>query len=119
MTAKERAAAAYRKIAEGYIELADINSEAAHGVADDLPPLQPMKDPGEIGTERIDRVPDVAMAPPAEGSLSQCPVHHKPYRDGKYGMFCASKADGAWSKKGWCSITPQNVDEYLRQVAAA
>ena len=122
MTAKERAAAAYRKIAEGYIELADINSEAAHGVADDLPPLLPMKDPGEIGTERIDRVPDVAMAPPAEGSLSQCPVHHKPYRDGKYGMFCKQSRGGRRLEQEGPQLVLDHaaeVDDVPAQVKAA
>ena len=119
MTDKAKAAAAYRKLAEAAYELADLYTEAAGGVADDLPPLLPGSPPQPQTGDYLHTtsLPDVAI--PSEGSLSQCPVHHKPYRDGKYGMFCASKSDGAWSKKGWCSITPQNVDEYLRQVAAA
>jgi hypothetical protein len=29
-----------------------------------------------------------------------CPVHHKPYRDGKFGKFCATKLeDGTWCKE--------------------
>lgn len=30
----------------------------------------------------------------------ECPIHHKPFRDGNYGKYCATKLDdGTWCKE--------------------
>ena len=100
---RARLAQALNTIAMGFAEAAEALNESP---APEAPPPPP---PTEAAY--------------TEGSLSQCPRHHKAYRDGKVtkpnpsGKFCATKADDAWSYNGWCSINPTNAAEYLRQVA--
>jgi hypothetical protein len=34
-----------------------------------------------------------------------CPVHHKPLSEGRYGLFCSSKATGEHANdKGYCNL---------------
>jgi hypothetical protein len=57
----------------------------------------------------------------AHGSLAQCPAHHTPYKDGRYGPFCPQPSqDPKWSNdRGYCVVTPAKAAAYLRQKAAA
>ena len=78
---------------------------AAAPPADDLPEFPPMED---------------ETRPEPQGSLAMCPKHRKPYTEGKFGPYCQSTSDDpAWSNsKGFCRITPKNVDVWLRAQAA-
>lgn len=39
-----------------------------------------------------------------------CPVHKKPFQDGKYGPFCSGKGgDGPVNAKGYCDLKPGMV----------
>ena len=118
MTAKERAAAAYRKIAEGYIELADINSEAAHGVADDLPPL--LREPDDAAG-RGDRASRAGTAGQPEHVPAQ---HHEPIRGRQVRITASSRpTSGAVGQEEGrpqlVPITPKNAATYLQVKAAA
>ncbi len=44
--------------------------------------------------------------PAYDGSgQAMCPVHRKPLSEGRYGLFCPSKAEGEHANaKGWCNI---------------
>jgi len=54
-----------------------------------------------------------------QGALAVCPKHRKPYREGRYGPYCSQKSDDpAWSKNGFCRITPKNAAVWLRAQAA-
>jgi len=58
-----------------------------------------------------DELPKAAAFPDDEGryatppgkvqkAVQVCPVHHKPFREGKFGMYCATKMeDGSWCKE--------------------
>jgi hypothetical protein len=66
---------------------------------------------------------DVKAAPREEtpqGSLARCPSHDVLFKDGRFGKYCPSLSkDPAWAnKKGYCTITPKNVDIWLRSQAA-
>lgn len=56
-----------------------------------------------------------------QGSLSQCPKHRIPYKEGKYGPYCPGQSDEPnWSNdKGYCKITPKSASAWLRQHAGA
>lgn len=62
----------------------------------------------------------VDFALEAQGSLTQCPKHRIPYKEGNFGPFCTSKTDDqAWANaKGYCRITPRNAAQWLRMQAA-
>jgi hypothetical protein len=87
----------------------------------DLPPAE------DWGTETslLDEIfPADVKAPPREetpqGSLARCPSHDVLFKDGRFGKYCPSLSkDPAWAnKKGYCTITPKNVDIWLRSQAA-
>jgi len=79
---------------------------------DELPPDQWEAQPSlaDVSTDFAD-----------QGSEAICPAHKRPYKEGRYGLFCTSKADDpAWANKnGYCTITPKNAAQYLRVKAAA
>lgn len=35
-----------------------------------------------------------------------CPIHNKPFREGKYGWYCATKVG-----EGWCNEKPKQFDQ--------
>lgn len=50
--------------------------------------------PNDIGS------PTATPPERAQNEVGICPVHKKAWRQGKYGMFCASKLpDGTWCKE--------------------
>ena len=76
----------------------------------DLPPAEDWIEETMAAEER-------AFDPPIlEGSAARCPAHRKPYKEGRYGLFCPEKGiDPAWTNsRGYCTVTPKNVDVYLR-----
>lgn len=127
MTSAAKVAAILKKLGDAHYQAADellalagdsIDSpDLAAGVtAGSSPPAAPpdFPPPEEIVYED--------EAPPApQGSLAMCPKHRKPYTEGKFGPYCQSTSDDpAWSNsKGFCRITPKNVDVWLRAQAAA
>lgn len=103
-----KAAAALNTISVGLGELAE-------ALADEQP-------------ERVTPAPapasTLAALPPMAASATVdkdvCPKHHTPWKEGKYGPFCTQHSDDpAWSKNGYCSITPKNAPKYLEIQAAA
>lgn len=81
----------------------------ASAPADDLPDFPPME--------------DMADRSEPQGSLAMCPRHRKPYNpEGKWGPYCTEKVPeppGEWvNERGYCRITPKNVDKWLRSRAA-
>jgi hypothetical protein len=83
-------------------------------------------EPGPLDeTSLLDEIfPADVKAPPREeapqGSLARCPSHDVLFKDGRFGKYCPSLSkDPAWAnKKGYCTITPKNVDIWLRSQAA-
>lgn len=90
---------------------------AAAPPADDYPEMSPFETGGIVPT-------DVHVSGPSpmepQGSLAVCPKHRRPYSEGRFGPYCQSPSDDpAWSNsKGFCKITPKNVDVWLRAQAA-
>jgi hypothetical protein len=91
----------------------------------ELPPsLEYMPDeayPSEATFAAQPSLADASTEFAAQGSEAVCPAHRKPFVDGRYGPYCQALADDpAWAnKKGFCTITPRNVAQYLRVKAAA
>jgi hypothetical protein len=124
----EKASRALAIISEGFAELSEaVKSPGVTLVGIDpetgdrpfadppdwLPPLE--EDPiaavvaATGGTEVVD-----------EGSLAICPRHRIAYKPSKFAGkpgYCSAKADDAWSKRGFCTINPNNAAIWLRQAA--
>jgi hypothetical protein len=54
----------------------------------------------------INRKPAERMTQAYDGAgQPMCPVHHKPLTEGRYGLYCPSRADGEHAnQKGYCNI---------------
>jgi hypothetical protein len=52
------------------------------------------------------RKPNTGITPAYDGAgQPMCPVHHKPLTEGRYGLYCPSRADGEHAnQKGYCNI---------------
>lgn len=49
-----------------------------------------------------DSVPERNTSHQEEGYIPECPKHHKPMKNGKYGWYCTQK-DEYGNKNGYCS----------------
>lgn len=39
--------------------------------------------------------------------VGECPVHHRPFKDGQFGPFCSAQGgNGPLNKKGYCDLKP-------------
>ena len=117
----------YAKVAAALNTISLAFGELAEALGDDVAETVPEPHKGivdraaaPVEIEPFAEVAEEIFPEPAEGSLSQCPKHHKPYLDGTYGLYCSSVSDDpAWSnRKGYCRITPKNAAAWLRIQAA-
>jgi hypothetical protein len=99
----KRVAAALNTISVAFGELAEALTEQP-GSGDSPPVVAAPADEFDIPEEAY-----------SEGHASVCPAHHKPYREGKFGLYCTQPGiDPAWTdRKGYCSITPKNAAKWL------
>jgi hypothetical protein len=52
--------------------------------------------PGQNGGNTPTRKPNTGITPAYDGAgQPMCPVHHKPLTEGRYRLFCPSRADGS------------------------
>ena len=68
-------------------------------------PVQPAQSVQQVVQPQPVQQQPVAQA---AGDPGVCPVHLKPWRDGKYGPYCTSKAQPgqAANDRGYCKLTP-------------
>lgn len=71
---------------------------------------QPVQQP--VQTQTVQTQP-VQQQPQAAADPGVCPVHLKPWRDGKYGPYCTSKAQPgqAANDRGYCPLTPAKLGQ--------
>jgi hypothetical protein len=62
---------------------------------------------------------------PDDSAFTECPAHHKPWKDGRFGKMCtATEPEGVphdpdwYNDKGYCRVTPRSAGAWLRQHAA-
>ena len=111
-----KVAAALNTISLAFGELAEALTENATAPVS----APPRTDSGDFIPESVIDEVVAEIFPAGEGSLAQCPKHHKPYLDGTYGPYCPSLSDDpAWAnRKGYCRITPKNAAAWMRIQAA-
>jgi len=58
--------------------------------------------------------------PVPSGDASQCPAHHKPWTNGKYGWYCTSKAAPGFkaNTRGYCDEKPNPRWAAMQEVAS-
>jgi hypothetical protein len=139
---RARIARAYKKIAEGYAELALSFADDTAGAGgasvspparslapvDDLPPLPPLEDYDPTPPLYDDRTTKPAGNQHLENVLGQCPNHQKPWTIKPGGVSKAGKPYGAFwkcsekdesTRSGYCDKRPVKAWEDQHPASAA